>query len=64
MIGTDPELSAKIGIASGALTGGAKAAISLGITLETIYYAAIGAAAGFLVTEFLKYLKNRKKKDE
>ncbi len=51
-----------VGTVSGSALATIKCIITIGMTIETIVYAAIGAVVGFLVTEGLKWLKKQIKK--
>jgi len=51
--------STAVGTGSGMALATVKSMITIGLTIETIVYAAIGAAVGFIVTEILKLLKKK-----
>jgi len=55
------------GVIGGGTVAGSRAAITLGMSIETIYYACIGAGAGYIFVETIKYIRktinNKLKKD-
>jgi uncharacterized membrane protein YuzA (DUF378 family) len=51
--------STAAGTVSGMALASVKAVITFGASLDTLVYAIIGAAGGWIVTEILKYIKSK-----
>lgn len=51
--------STAAGTVSGMMLASVKAVITFGASLETLVYAVIGAASGWIVTQILNYIKSK-----
>lgn len=51
-----------VGVSAGFVIGSIKAIVNLGLTLETAYYGAIGAIAGYFAIKGIEYLRKKLKK--